>query len=117
MPDHWRPFKANFWDQEDVKVVKLDEECIEQQRKAYPGEIIPEKAISMTIPAIMRAGTIVSLVPGLEKAQAVYDVLTGKISEACPASILRVHDNAFLFLDLNSASLLLKILIAIDLSY
>ena len=40
------------------------------------------------------------------KANAVKECLTGEIGEHCPASILRLQENAVLYLDKDSASLL-----------
>ena len=40
------------------------------------------------------------------KAQAVYETLNGSVDEHCPASILRTHDNAKLYLDNESSKLL-----------
>ena len=42
----------------------------------------------------------------LVKAKAVYETLNGSIDEHCPASILRIHDNAILYLDNESSQLL-----------
>ena len=38
-------------------------------------------------------------VPDERKSEAVFNTLSGEISTSCPASILREHDNAVLFLD------------------
>jgi glucosamine-6-phosphate deaminase len=45
-------------------------------------------------------------VPDLRKAKAVRDALEGAISTACPASLVRIHPNATVYLDAASASLL-----------
>jgi len=44
------------------------------------------------------------MVPAITKADAVYDTLVGEIEEKCPASILRLHLSAKLYLDKLSAS-------------
>ena len=46
------------------------------------------------------------MVPAATKARAVRDTLLGDIRTACPASILRRHPAATLYLDADSASLL-----------
>jgi len=46
------------------------------------------------------------VVPERRKAEPVRAALTGPLSTACPASVLRTRDNAALFLDPGSASLL-----------
>jgi glucosamine-6-phosphate deaminase len=102
---------ADFEDPCKVKVVRLDETCRRQQ--VYDGcfkslDEVPTHAITLTIPAIMEAGAIVCVVPGKRKAEAVRKALEGPITTECPASILRKHPNATLFLDVDSASLILK---------
>jgi len=45
-------------------------------------------------------------VPGEKKANAVFNTINGNINEKCPASILRKHARAVLFLDNDSADML-----------
>jgi glucosamine-6-phosphate deaminase len=59
----------------------------------------------MTVPAITGADYLYCIVPTDRKAEAVKETLTGPITEKCPASILRTHDNAVLFLDRDAAKL------------
>lgn len=105
------PPVADFHDPCKVKVVRLDETSRLQQVKdgcfATLNEV-PTHAITLTIPAIMSAQAIVCVVPGKRKRKAVYRTLRGEISTKCPASILRTHPQARMFLDRESASLLLK---------
>ena len=61
---------------------------------------------TLTVPNFLRARRLTIQVPGLRKSAAVRSMLGGPISTACPASILRTHANAALFLDLESASAL-----------
>jgi glucosamine-6-phosphate deaminase len=101
------PPVADFMDSQNIKMVELEENCRKQQvhDKCFNSlEEVPKYAFTVTIPKMMQANRIFCIVPGLLKAQAVHDALTGPISEACPASILRAHDNAELFLDKDSAS-------------
>ena len=60
----------------------------------------------MTIPAIMRAKDILCIVPGTHKAIAVWKTINAEISTKCPATILRRHPSARLYLDAESANLL-----------
>jgi len=57
---------------------------------------------------IMRIPQAICVVPGPRKANAVQNALCGPIDTACPASILRNHANAALYLDVDSAALLAK---------
>jgi glucosamine-6-phosphate deaminase len=103
------PDVADFRDPAVVKVVELDEQCRQQQ--VNDGcfsriESVPTQALTMTIPALMSGNWMYCIVPGARKAEAVRETLHGPISERCPASILRKHDRAVLYLDLDSARLL-----------
>ena len=101
------PPVADFNDKKLVKVVELDQDCRNQQLGEgwfQSIEEVPTHAFTLTIPAIMRAKTISCVVPELRKATAVKNTLDGPIQESCPASILRIHPDATLFLDMNSAS-------------
>lgn len=105
------PPVADFQDPCKVKVVRLDEACRKQQVNdgcfSTLGQV-PTHAITLTIPAVMAAQAVVCVVPGERKRKAVYQALRGEISTTCPASILRTHPQARMFLDRESASLLLK---------
>ena len=57
------------------------------------------QAITLTCPTLVSGRTLVCVVPGPRKAAAVAATLRGKISPACPASILRSHPAATLFVD------------------
>jgi glucosamine-6-phosphate deaminase len=67
---------------------------------------VPTHAITVTIPALLRAGRVLTIVPEQRKARAVVDALRGPITTGCPASMLRQCSNATLFLDPASALLL-----------
>lgn len=101
------PPVADFNDPKLVKVVELDEACRKQQLGEgwFPIlDDVPTHALSLTVPAIMGCKTISCLVPDERKAQAVYNALNLEITTACPASILRKHPDAVLFLDSGSSS-------------
>jgi glucosamine-6-phosphate deaminase len=103
------PHVANFHDKKMVKIVALDEKSRRQQ--VNDGcfshiSLVPKSALTLTIPAIIAANYIVCMVPGLTKAEAVRNTLYGKISERCPASVLRLHQAAHLYIDHDSAKLL-----------
>ncbi|MBE3577299.1 MAG: glucosamine-6-phosphate deaminase [Limnochordales bacterium] len=103
------PPVADFADPVSVKVVELDPRDRQQQVNdgCFPDlEAVPRYAITVTIPPIMRSRFISCVVPGPRKAEAVRAALTGPITTDCPASILRRHPNAVLFLDEAAASLL-----------
>lgn len=101
------PDEADFNDPQDVRIVHLDTVCRQQQ--ASEGwfsslDDVPEIAITVTIPALFRVPKLILSVPGRRKAEAVKRMIEGPISTACPASILRQHPNATLYLDQDSAA-------------
>lgn len=104
------PPVADFNDAKLVKVVELELACRQQQ--VHDGcfknlEEVPSQAITLTIPALMSAKEIFCMVPGVTKSNAVKAVINGEISTECPASILRRHEQASLYLDSDSAVYLL----------
>lgn len=99
------PPVADFHDEETVKIVELEEVCRQQQ--VNDGcfnsiELVPRSAITLTIPALFSADYLSVVVPGKTKNEAVYKTLFDKISHDCPATILRRHENAALYLDYDS---------------
>lgn len=103
------PPVADFNDPQLVKVVDLDEACRRQQLGEgwFPQlDDVPRQALSLTIPAILSSRTISCVVPEVRKANAIRDTLYGPITTRCPASILRTHPKARLFLDKASGSML-----------
>jgi len=104
------PPVADFLDPVLVKVVRLDAACRAQQLNdgcfAQPADI-PTHAYTLTIPALMGAAVVSVVVPGPRKANAVLTTLRGKISESCPASVLRQHKGARLYLDREAARLVI----------
>jgi len=104
------PSVADFADPRALKVVELDETCRLQQvhDKCFGRlEEVPRRAITLTIPALFKAGFICCVVPGLSKAEAVKRTLREAIAPICPASILRTHRNATLYLDVESSKFVL----------
>lgn len=101
------PHAADFNDPEAVKVVRLDEDCRRQQvAEGWFGSLeqVPQRALTLTIPAIVRVPKLIVSVPGTRKAHIMRRALTEAISPACPATILRQHPDATVFLDRDSAA-------------
>lgn len=101
------PQNAEFEDPQIVKAVNLDGICRQQQVNDGCFESldqVPKMAMTLTIPTLMKADYHFCIVPTNRKAKAAYDMLNGKISVQCPASILRTAPHAILYLDAQSAS-------------
>jgi glucosamine-6-phosphate deaminase len=102
------PF-CDFNDPQRVKVVELDEVCRGQQVNdgAFATlDDVPHNALSLTIPTIMARPRLFAIVPGPAKREAIRSTIEGPIATTCPASILRRHPDAHLFIDRDSAALL-----------
>ncbi len=100
---------ADFEIDEPYLVVNLDERCRQQQLgEGWFARIedVPTRAISMSIRQILRSQRIVCVVPDRRKAEAVRQSVEWEISPRRPASVLRTHAGATLYLDEASASLL-----------
>jgi len=103
------PPVADFSDPRDVKVVELDAACRVQQVNEghFAGlDAVPTHAITVTIPALLRAARVLAVVPEARKAEPVRDALRGPVATSCPASALRTITHATIHLDPDSARLL-----------
>lgn len=103
------PPVADFHDPLAVKRVALDDICRNQQ--VHDGcfshiDDVPQTAITLTVPTLFAGEHLFCIVPAKTKAPAVCATLCGEIGEACPATILRRHTNAILYLDGDSSALL-----------
>jgi glucosamine-6-phosphate deaminase len=101
------PPVCRFDEPRDVRVVDLDDVCRMQQ--VHDGAFasideVPRQALSLTVPFFLRVPRALVFVNGERKATAVAAALNGPITEDCPASALRRHPDATLFLDAAAAS-------------
>jgi glucosamine-6-phosphate deaminase len=100
---------ADFSAEDPYIIVSLDEACRRQQ--VGEGwfadiEMVPQKAISMSVRQVLKSKEILAVVPGPKKAQAIKACFDGPVSPMAPSSILRTHPNATIYLDRGSAALL-----------
>jgi glucosamine-6-phosphate deaminase len=106
---------ADFTTGEPFLVVTLDE--VSRRQQVAEGwferlEDVPARAITMSIPQILRATELICLAPDARKAAAVRECLFGPVRAAAPASILQTHPRATVYLDESSASLVKPLLAA-----
>lgn len=104
------PSVADFKDPVGVKKVELEEKCRMQQ--VHDGcfeelSQVPTHAITVTIPALASAKKMFCSVPAETKAEAVKALVEGPVGENCPATIMRGHEAAYLYLDADSAKYVL----------
>lgn len=104
------PHVADFNDPLKIKMVDLDLKCRQQQ--VNDGcfarlEDVPTHALTLTVPTLFSGGRLFCVVPAPTKADAVRATVEGPVSEVCPATVMRRHDNATLYCDSDSARYIL----------
>jgi glucosamine-6-phosphate deaminase len=93
---------ADFAVSEPFQEVDLDEKCRLQQFNEgwFPSlESVPRRALTMTIPQILKSAAIVCTGPDERKAIAVERCLRGEVTPHWPASILQQHNHVDVYLD------------------
>ncbi len=101
------PGVADFRDVCRIKRAKLDEVCRMQQVHdgCFPTlEDVPKYAYTLTVPQMISADYMFCVVPAATKADAVYNTVNLEITDMCPATILRRHENAIMYCDADSGS-------------
>ncbi|MGI5914875.1 MAG: 6-phosphogluconolactonase [Anaerolineae bacterium] len=101
------PHVADFEDPQAVQVVELGEGYRHQQ--AHDGAFatvdeVPTHAITLTMPTLLAARRICCLVSGATRADIVRRTLYDAVDEACPATALRRHKQAMLYIDDQAAA-------------
>jgi len=100
------PWVADFDDPKMVKAVPLDEVCRQQQVNDGCFKTIddvPKYAVTLTCPTLFNGKNLFCIVPAKTKANAVKHTLEDAITVDCPATILRKHASAKLYLDSDSS--------------
>lgn len=103
------PGEADFQDKEIIKKVELDEVCRMQQVNDGCFEKIgdvPQYALTLTVPALIAASSLICTVPAKTKAQAVFNTINCEINEKVPATVMRRHPDAVMFCDIDSGGLI-----------
>ncbi len=101
------PGQADFADPRRVKRVVLDDRSRRQQvgEGHFPSlEAVPREALTITCPVIAESRYLIGCVPDERKAEAVRRTLEGPVGEECPATLIRRHPAATVYLDPASAS-------------
>lgn len=81
-------------------VVNLTESTIEANKRFFDKvEDVPTKAISMGIASIMKGKQIILMAFGEDKAEAIYGMVKGPVTNHVPASALQNHDNVIVIVD------------------
>lgn len=101
------PGQTDFADSRLVREVRLDDASRRQQVDDGLFETlaaVPTTALTLTVPALLSARSMICTVLGTNKADAVTKALLGPVSEDCPASVLRRHPDVAWFLDRQAAA-------------
>ncbi len=90
-----------------TQIIKLAEKTRQDNKRFFNSiDEVPTHAITMGIKNIMNAKSILLVVSGKSKADAVYKLLNGEVTESFPASILKNHPNVTVIIDEEAASLI-----------
>ena len=87
-----------------TRVVELSESTRKINAADFEADRAPGRAITVGMATIFASSAVVLLASGTNKAGAVAAAVEGDVSESMPASMLRNHPNASLFLDEDAAS-------------
>jgi glucosamine-6-phosphate deaminase len=102
---------ADFQTEKPYLIVRLDEACRAEQVSEGGFKTlaeVPERAISISIRQLLKAKSLISVVTDARNADVIRRCMEGAISPLAPASILRTHPAATVYLDQVSASRLAK---------
>ncbi len=88
-------------------LVDLTENTIKDNSRLFNSiDEVPRQALSMGIKNIMQAKSILMVVSGKNKAEAVRGMVKGEVTPALPASVLQLHPFVTIICDKDAASLL-----------
>ncbi|MFA6382118.1 MAG: glucosamine-6-phosphate deaminase [Candidatus Buchananbacteria bacterium] len=89
----------------EMRIVNLSDNTIEANSRFFSNpKIVPTKAITLGLEAIMAAKKIIVLAAGQPKAEAIAKAISGPVSQELPASVLQQHNNVTFVLDRPAAS-------------
>ena len=101
------PPVADFADPVRIKPVPLDPICRQQQVNdgCFASiDLVPTHALTLTVPALMAGRELYCVVPAPTKANAVAATVSGSVGAHCPATAMRSHPHATLYLEPDSAA-------------
>ena len=90
-----------------VHVIRLKETTRKDNARFFDSlDEVPHFAITMGIQDIMRAKKVLLVASGINKAQAIKEMLEGEVREDVPCTILQNHPDVVVVLDTEAASLI-----------
>ncbi len=86
-------------------IVELDEQTRKDNMRFFNSlSEVPKYAITMGIKNIMRSKCIILMASGIEKADVIYEMIHGSVTEDLPASVLQLHPNVIVIVDEQAGS-------------
>lgn len=85
-------------------VIQLDDLTKKIGQKYFEKETVLHSGITIGLAELMKAKIVFLLVSGKHKADILYKVVNGEISNKVPASLLRNHGNCFVYIDVDAGS-------------
>ncbi len=90
----------------NTHVVELTESTIQANSRLFDSiDEVPREAYTMGIGTIMRAGKILVVASGADKAQIVHDAFFGPVTPQVPASVLQLHPDVTVIVDAEAGAL------------
>lgn len=83
--------------------VRLTQSTIDANSVYFDENPMPHYALTMGTVSIMKSKKIIMVATGKSKQDAIYEMVHGDISPACPASVLQLHPDVHIFLDAEAA--------------
>jgi glucosamine-6-phosphate isomerase len=87
-------------------VIELDEITKSVGKKYFTGKVELGKGITLGFKHLLNTGKVFLMANGSKKAEVIRKTVEGPVTEALPASIMQKHNNGFVIVDEEAASLL-----------
>lgn len=84
--------------------VRLTQSTIDANSIYFDENPMPHYALTMGTVSIMKSKQIIMVATGKSKQDAIFEMVNGDISPACPASVLQLHPDVHIFLDKEAAA-------------
>jgi galactosamine-6-phosphate isomerase len=87
-------------------VINLDETTISVGQKYFQQQVLLQKGITLGLAHLINAKKVFLMANGERKATVIKKAVEGEMNNLFPASIMQQHNNGFVFIDNEAASLL-----------
>lgn len=95
--------------EKETHFVMLSQRTVDANARFFDNiDDVPKRAITMGIKSIMNARKILFIASGEDKADIIYQVVTGRIEPSVPATILQLHNDVTIVADKGALSKIIK---------